>query len=112
MDIQYIETIMPNLHNHQKQEDAGLDVHHYFPVVKVKCSPDLQFFLCSVYTPVCTVLDKPIPPCRSLCVSARHGCEGLIKKFGFQWPEELDCVLLFPSLCQIKSLYELILCMR
>ena len=90
-DILYNETIMPNLLNHQKQEDAGLEVHQFFPLVKVKCSPDLQIFLCSVYAPVCTVLDKPIPPCRSLCLSARSGCEGLMNKFGFQWPESLEC---------------------
>lgn len=90
-DILYNETIFPNLLNHQKQEDAGLEVHQFYPLVKVKCSPDLQIFLCSVYAPVCTVLDKPIPPCRSLCLSARSGCEGLMNKFGFQWPESLEC---------------------
>lgn len=82
---------MPNLLNHQKQEDAGLEVHQFFPLVKVQCSPDLQFFLCSMYAPVCTILDRAIPPCRSLCQSARHGCESLMNKFGFQWPESLDC---------------------
>ena len=90
-EILYNETIFPNLLNHQKQEDAGLEVHQFYPLVKVKCSPDLQIFLCSVYAPVCTVLDKPIPPCRSLCLSARSGCEGLMNKFGFQWPESLEC---------------------
>jgi len=34
-DIQYNETIMPNLLNHQKQEDAALEVHQFFPLVKV-----------------------------------------------------------------------------
>ncbi|XP_075213960.1 frizzled class receptor [Lycorma delicatula] len=91
MDIKYNETIMPNLLNHQKQEDAGLEVHQFFPLVKVKCSHDLQFFLCSIYAPVCTILDRAIPPCRSLCLSARHGCEELMNKFGFPWPEDLDC---------------------
>lgn len=91
IDIQYNQTIMPNLLNHGKQEDAGLEVHQYFPLVKVKCSPDLQFFLCSVYVPVCTILDRPIPPCRSLCLSARNGCESLMLKFGFDWPEFLEC---------------------
>ncbi|KAJ9577223.1 hypothetical protein L9F63_006197 [Diploptera punctata] len=91
MDIQYNETIMPNLLNHQNQKDAGMEVHQYFPLVKVKCSLDLQFFLCSVYAPVCTIIEKALPPCRSLCLSARHGCEGLMNKFGFPWPEELDC---------------------
>lgn len=91
MDIQYNTTIMPNLLNHQKQDDAGLEVHQYFPLIKVKCSPDLQFFLCSVYVPVCTILDRPLPPCRSLCLSAKSGCESLMKRFGFDWPENLDC---------------------
>lgn len=90
-DLQYNETIMPNLLNHQKQEDAGLEVHQFFPLVKVQCSPELQFFLCSMYAPVCTILDRALPPCRSLCVSARNGCEGLMNKFGFQWPESLEC---------------------
>ncbi|KAG8277715.1 Frizzled-7 [Homalodisca vitripennis] len=91
LDIKYNETIMPNLLNHQKQEDAGLEVHQFFPLVKVKCSHDLQFFLCSMYAPVCTILDRAIPPCRSLCLSARNGCEELMNKFGFPWPEDLEC---------------------
>lgn len=90
-DIQYNETIMPNLLNHQKQEDAGLEVHQFFPLVKVNCSPDLKIFLCSVYAPVCTIIETALPPCRSLCESARAGCEDLMNKFGFQWPDSLDC---------------------
>jgi len=44
-----------------------------------------------MYAPVCTVLEQPIPPCRLLCIQARNGCEDLMNKFGFQWPENLDC---------------------
>lgn len=91
MDIAYNQTIMPNILNHQKQEDAGMEVHQFFPLIKVKCSPDLQVFLCSVYAPVCTILDRPLPPCRSLCLSARDGCESLMNKFGFLWPTDLEC---------------------
>lgn len=90
-DLQYNMTIFPNLMNHQKQDDAGLEVHQFYPLVKVRCSPDLQFFLCTMYAPVCTVMDDPIPPCRSLCMSARTGCENLMNKFGFAWPQSLDC---------------------
>lgn len=89
--IPYNTTIMPNLQGHNTQEEAGLEVHQYFPLVKVNCSPDLQFFLCSVFAPVCTILDHPLPPCRSLCVSAKEGCEGIMKKFGFHWPDSLNC---------------------
>ncbi|XP_013077220.2 frizzled-2-like [Biomphalaria glabrata] len=90
-DIQYNETIMPNLLGHQKQDDAGLEVHQFFPLVKVQCSKQLKFFLCTMYVPVCTVLEEAIPPCRSLCNEAKTGCEALMNKFGFEWPETLKC---------------------
>jgi len=90
-DIQYNETIMPNLLQHTKQEDAGLEVHQFFPLVKVQCSKQLRFFLCTMYVPVCTVMPDAIPPCRSLCIQARTGCESLMNKFGFEWPASLVC---------------------
>ncbi|KAJ7992364.1 hypothetical protein DPEC_G00277760 [Dallia pectoralis] len=90
-DIAYNQTIMPNLVGHYNQEDAGLEVHQFYPLVKVQCSPELKFFLCSMYAPVCTVLEKAIPPCRSICERAKQGCEALMNKFGFQWPERLRC---------------------
>ncbi len=89
-------TIFPNLLNHLTQEDAGLEVHQFFPLVRVKCSPDLQFFLCTMYAPICTIMPDPVPPCRHLCQSARTGCENLMNKFGFQWPKNLNCDL-FPE---------------
>ena len=90
-DIEYNQTIMPNLLGHERQEEAGLEVHQFFPLVKYNCSPDLQFFLCSVYVPVCTILPQALRPCRAKCLSSKQGCEHLMNKFGFQWPESLDC---------------------
>lgn len=83
-------TIMPNLLGHTRQEDAGYEVYQFAPLVKVGCSPDLQFFLCLLYVPLCTILDDPIPPCRSLCESARV-CETTMKNFRLDWPENLEC---------------------
>ena len=68
-----------------------MEVHQFYPLVKVQCSPHLQIFLCSVYAPVCTILEDPLPPCRSLCLAAQDGCEELMNKFGFQWPANLAC---------------------
>ncbi|XP_014259631.1 frizzled-2 [Cimex lectularius] len=90
-NIQYNETIMPNLMNQAKQEEAAYELVQYSPLIKIKCNLDLQFFLCSVYVPVCTILEKPIPPCRSLCLSARQGCEQVMNVFGFPWPDNLEC---------------------
>lgn len=89
--LRYNQTIMPNMLGHTKQEYAGIDVHQFYPLVKINCSPVLQLFLCTVYVPICTVLETPIPPCRSLCLSSRNGCEALMNKFGFRWPDSLDC---------------------
>lgn len=90
-NIPYNTTIMPNLFGHTRQEEAGYEVHQFAPLVKTGCSPDLQFFLCSLYIPLCTILDHPIPPCRSLCESAR-ACEKVMKTYRINWPENLDCV--------------------
>lgn len=89
-NIPYNTTIMPNLFGHTRQEEAGYEVFQFAPLVKVGCSPDLQFFLCLLYVPVCTILDHPIPPCRSLCESARV-CEAVMKTFRIDWPENLEC---------------------
>jgi len=65
-------------------------------VWQVQCSPYLKFFLCTIYVPVCTMLDEALPPCQSLCLEVKNGCEGLMNRFGFQWPDSLDCTK-FPT---------------
>ncbi|KAI1702861.1 frizzled/Smoothened family membrane region domain-containing protein [Ditylenchus destructor] len=90
-DIQYNMTIYPNLLKHTKQEEAEADIKQYEMLVKVRCSADFKFFLCTMFAPVCTMLDYPIPPCRHLCLSAKQGCEDLMRKFGYSWPAIFDC---------------------
>ncbi|XP_061574495.1 atrial natriuretic peptide-converting enzyme-like [Cololabis saira] len=89
-DLPYTETILPNSLGHKTQEEVGLEIHQFYPLIKVDCSPQLKPFLCSVYTPKC-VLGRARSPCRTLCEQARSGCEGLMNKFGFQWPQSLQC---------------------
>ncbi|XP_064631316.1 uncharacterized protein LOC135489750 [Lineus longissimus] len=90
-DIGYNYTRFPNLLNHIKQDDAGLEVHQFFPLVKVGCSPDLRKFLCSLYVPKCIDGEALLPPSRQLCLSAKTGCEHLMNRFGFEWPSSLAC---------------------
>ncbi|XP_038850333.1 sorcin isoform X2 [Salvelinus namaycush] len=98
-DLPYKDTVMPNLLNHSTQEVAGLELNQFYPLVKVQCSPHLQAFLCSVYTSEC-VSGKARPPCRALCELARKDCEGLMNKFGFQWPSQLECDTLTTESCE------------
>nr|XP_033320886.1 frizzled-2-like isoform X1 [Megalopta genalis]XP_033320887.1 frizzled-2-like isoform X1 [Megalopta genalis] len=90
--IGYNLTAMPNELNHDTQEEAGMEVHQFWPLVEIKCSPDLKFFLCSMYTPICLPeYAKPLPACRTVCERARAGCAPLMQQYGFSWPERMAC---------------------
>lgn len=78
--IGYNLTYMPNQFNHDTQEEAGLEVHQFWPLVEIQCSPDLRFFLCSMYAPICMEnYKKHLPACRSVCERARDGCAPLMR---------------------------------
>lgn len=90
--IGYNLTSMPNQFNHETQDEAGMEVHQFWPLVEINCSPDLNFFLCSVYAPICIeYYDKPLPACRSVCERAKAGCAPIMDQYGFGWPERMDC---------------------
>lgn len=90
--IGYNLTYMPNQFNHETQEEAGLEVHQFWPLVQIQCSSDLKFFLCSMYAPICMAnYQKPLPACRSVCERAKAGCAPLMMQYGFAWPERMNC---------------------
>ncbi|CAL8284710.1 unnamed protein product [Gadus morhua 'NCC'] len=91
-DVGYNLTHMPNQFHHYSQEEVGLEVHQFWPLVRIRCSPDLLFFLCSVYTPICMPdYGRPLPPCRAVCERAKRGCSPLMRQYGFQWPPRMSC---------------------
>lgn len=90
-DFNYNYTLYPNLLQHQRQDDAESDLRQYDLLVQSECSPHLRFFLCVLFVPVCTVLNKPLPPCRTLCEEVRAGCQTLLNRYGFSWPEQFYC---------------------
>ncbi|KAG7280361.1 hypothetical protein CRUP_024153 [Coryphaenoides rupestris] len=91
-DVGYNLTHMPNQFHHYSQEEVGLEVHQFWPLVRIHCSPDLLFFLCSVYTPICIPdYRRPLPPCRAVCERAKRGCSPLMRQYGFQWPDRMSC---------------------
>ncbi|NXA58453.1 SFRP3 protein, partial [Mohoua ochrocephala] len=57
------------------------------------CSPDLLFFLCAMYAPICTIdfQHEPIKPCKSVCERARAGCEPVLVRYSHAWPDSLAC---------------------
>ena len=94
-DVGYNLTHMPNQFHHYSQEEVGLEVHQFWPLVEIRCSADLRFFLCSMYTPICLEdYQKPLPPCRGVCERAKAGCAPLMRQYGFPWPDRMRCELL------------------
>ena len=92
MDIGYNFTRYPNFMEHESQEDAASSINEFTPLVAINCAPQLRFFLCGVYVPLCTKdVDFSIYPCRSTCEAARDGCVPVMKKFGYEWPDRLNC---------------------
>jgi len=88
---------MPNLFNHESQDEAAMEAHQFWALVEINCAPELRFFLCSLYTPICLPsYPEPIKACKSVCTRAKLGCENYMKKFGFEWPEHMNCDL-FPE---------------
>ncbi|KAL3882755.1 hypothetical protein ACJMK2_029066 [Sinanodonta woodiana] len=100
LDMKYNLTRMPNLVGHTNQKDAAIEVHEFLPLVQIRCSSLLKFFLCSLYAPMCTDMQQTgvdtmiVPACRSMCQKVRSKCEPVMKKFNFTWPSTLDCVKL------------------
>ncbi|RNA27510.1 frizzled-8 [Brachionus plicatilis] len=96
-NIEYNMTAFPNQFNHESQQEAAAEAHQFWPLVEINCAKDLKFFLCSMYTPICVPsYPQSIKACKSVCVRARLGCEKYMKKFGFEWPEHMNCDL-FPE---------------
>ncbi|XP_067672945.1 uncharacterized protein [Haliotis asinina] len=89
-DMPYNTTKFPNSLS-QTLDGAGLQVHQFYPLIKVKCSNSIKFLLCTTYFPYCNPLLGTIPTCRHVCEDTKRGCEGLMNKFGFPWPDSLNC---------------------
>ncbi|XP_075251640.1 frizzled-8-like [Convolutriloba macropyga] len=91
-EIGYSHTKFPNDMGHDTQEEAGLEIHQFWPLVEVNCSAHLRQFLCAMYAPPCmSGFFGTLEPCREVCDAARDGCEPVIKQYGFEWPERFQC---------------------
>ncbi|KAK5969504.1 Frizzled class receptor 8a [Trichostrongylus colubriformis] len=80
--IGYNMTSFPNSYGHEKQEEAGLEVHQFFPLVEYGCYQHLKFFLCTLYTPICQEnYERPILPCMELCLEAKKRCSPIMQHY-------------------------------
>ena len=87
--LEYQRMRLPNLLDHDTIDEVLEQSASWVHLKKLKCHPDTQKFLCSLFAPVC--LETPIYPCRSLCEAVRTSCESAMLKFGYPWPEMVNC---------------------
>lgn len=52
-NLAYNMTSMPNQFEHSTQSEAAAEAHQFWALVEFNCAPELKFFLCSMYTPIC-----------------------------------------------------------
>ncbi|KAF8565121.1 hypothetical protein P879_01647 [Paragonimus westermani] len=88
----YNFTGMPNFVDQETQLDAQQQLKTFKPLIAYKCSNKLNFFLCSVYVPMCDVNTRHlIGPCRPLCEHVKARCAPVLRIFDFDWPANLNC---------------------
>ncbi|XP_072300253.1 secreted frizzled-related protein 3 isoform X2 [Eucyclogobius newberryi] len=86
-------TKMPNHLHHSTQDNAVLAIEQFEGLLGTGCSPDLLFFLCAMYAPICTIdfQHEPIKPCKAVCARAKAGCEPVMRRYNHSWPDSLSC---------------------
>lgn len=88
-NVGYENMSLPNLLGHDTVDEVRRQASPWNLLYKIRCHPNTDLFLCSLYAPVC--LDRHIFPCRSLCEAVKGRCEVRMIKYGYTWPEILKC---------------------
>lgn len=94
LGMEYKLTYLPNVVGFSNQMESSRRLRDYTPLLKLGCSSYLEFFLCSVYFPMCTEsleVKVFLRPCASFCHYVKQKCVAVMQSFNFPWPEELDC---------------------
>ncbi|KAL4217508.1 Low-density lipoprotein receptor-related protein 1B [Mactra antiquata] len=90
-NVPYNETLFPNLFGHVDFAEAQKAYMEFMPLIKIKCSSQLEQFLCFLYFPVCTVLENPIPVCRAYCEEAvTDSCRNFLERVNMR-PKQFEC---------------------
>lgn len=88
-------TLVPNeFLGIETQNDAKTRIAEFKPLYRVNCAPNLKMFICAMSVPLCFAKDgtpMSVYPCRSMCEAARTGCEPIMKRYNFNWPQLLNC---------------------
>lgn len=101
----YDQMWLPNFMKHEEMTEVIQQTDAWKYLKNRNCHPELQKFLCSMYAPVCLMnmsskshkRNTMVPPCKQLCQKVQAGCLPELEKFGYAWPDSLNCKK-FPDL--------------
>ncbi|XP_077444824.1 atrial natriuretic peptide-converting enzyme isoform X3 [Stigmatopora argus] len=94
MNLPYNLTRFPNFLGHVSQRESAVSWESsLFPaLVQTGCYQYLMFYACTLLVPKCDPVGLgTVPPCRSLCRTAKEKCELVLGIVGLQWPDDSDC---------------------
>ncbi|PIO76615.1 hypothetical protein TELCIR_01301 [Teladorsagia circumcincta] len=61
------------------------NTEHFKPLIKTKCNRNIQFFVCSVFAPMCPEgMPQAVTSCRSVCEQTRMSSAGPKESFTFR----------------------------
>ena len=88
----YTHTAASHMFGGLSQSDRARTIQQLAPLININCSPDLKRLVCSLTSPKCDPVTNVISlPCRSLCESAKKGCNAAFWSFGSSWPPSWNC---------------------
>ncbi|CAI2305192.1 unnamed protein product [Caenorhabditis sp. 36 PRJEB53466] len=91
-DLPYNYTYSFNTILHNDQHTLQTHTEHFKPLWKTKCHPQIHFFICSVFAPMCpNSIPQAVTSCKSVCEEVKRDCFSILKEFDMEWPEPLNC---------------------
>ncbi|ETN81917.1 hypothetical protein NECAME_00268 [Necator americanus] len=59
---------------YEKFWELQTNTEHFKPLIKTKCNRNIQFFVCSVFAPMCPEgMPQAVTSCRSVCEQGNRG---------------------------------------
>uniref|UniRef100_A0A915EPI9 Frizzled-4 n=1 Tax=Ditylenchus dipsaci TaxID=166011 RepID=A0A915EPI9_9BILA len=82
----------PNPYIESDEQSLQAQTEHFKPLIKTKCNPHVQFFICSAFAPMCPdAMPQAVTSCRSVCEEVKRDCIQILQEFDIQWPALLNC---------------------
>lgn len=74
-------------------------LEHMWALIDRGCSQNLRLVACSLFLPKCAGRGPGREPCAKTCKKTKRVCRAKLERFGYSWPQEIDCNALPKKKC-------------